>query len=75
MFDPLSDKRRHAFQIKWFFFAKAKKDCRRSKILAVEDFVLRISNIIFGSLGETGLNAVECLAPSAFVPCIFSATP
>ena len=57
MFDPFSNERRHTFQVKWFFFAEAKKDCRRSKVLAVEDFVLRVGNNIFGSLGETGLNA------------------
>ena len=72
MFDPFSDEGRHTFQIKWLFFTKAEKYCRRSEILAIEDFVLRIGNIIFGSLGETGLNAGECLAASTFIPCIFS---
>ncbi len=72
MFDPFSDERRLTFQVKWLFFSEAKKDRRRSKVLAIEDFVLSVSNIIFGSLGETGLNAAQCLASSAFIPCIFT---
>lgn len=73
MFDSFRDEGRHAFQIKWLFFANAKEYCRRSEILAVKDFVLRLSNIIFGSLGETGLNTAECLATTTFIPYTFSA--
>jgi hypothetical protein len=69
---PLGDEGGDAFEIKGFFFTNPKKDCGGTKVLAVKDFILCISNVVFGSLGDVGLNVGEDVAATAAFPGIFS---
>lgn len=69
---PLGDEGGDAFEVEWLFFANAEKDCGRAEMLAVEDFVFGGGEIVFGSLGEVGLDVGEDVGGAAAFPCIFT---
>lgn len=41
-------------------------------MLAVEDFIFGIGDVVFGALGEVGLDVGEDVVAAAGFPCIFS---
>lgn len=52
MSQPLGNQRRNPLKIEWFLFPDTKKDCGRTEVLTVKDFVFSVGEVIFGSLGD-----------------------
>lgn len=69
---PLSNEGGDAFEVKRFFFPNAEKDRRGAKVLPVKHFVFGVSNVVFGTLGDVGLDVGEDGVAAAGFPCIFS---
>ena len=69
---PLGHKTRDTFEVKRFFFTHTKKHRGRAEVLTIEDFVLGVGDIIFGSLGDVVLNVGQDFVAAAGFPRIFS---
>lgn len=62
---PLGHKGGDTFEVEWFFLPDPEKDCGGAEVLTVEDFVFCIGNIVFGTLGDVGLDVGEDVAAAA----------
>lgn len=68
---PLREEGGNAFEVERLFLANAEKDRGGAKMLAVEDFAFRASDVVFGTLGDAGLDGGEDVVSAAAFPGIF----
>lgn len=69
---PFRHKGGNALKVERFFFANTEKDCGRAKVLTVEDFIFGVGDVVFGALGDVGLDVGQDVAAATGFPCIFS---
>jgi hypothetical protein len=69
--EPLCEEGGHSFEVERLFLPNAKKDSGGAKMLAVEDFAFRACDVVFGTLGDAGLDGGEDVVAAAAFPCIF----
>lgn len=67
----LSEEGGDAFEIERLFLPDAKKYCGGAKMLTIEDFAFRASDVVFGALGDAGLDGGKDVVSAAAFPGIF----